>query len=220
MPARLEKETPVELLYRDLHSAFQKEKTRETDGRGSRCNSTNEISREQMKIPLRFSLKLPQPSLPTYRKVSCCLFVFLSLPVFRVGRNESFHIVRFFLWCQDQAVSSPNRHPSSSEIHTPMYTTSWGEWDVNAAAKMAFVATVFVVVGVAQAGKVIREAARWRSNTVVLGRWRHERWWWSFVLESGRVERRRAEDVHWTWVLSGVCCWLPAAQMCGRWTGE
>jgi hypothetical protein len=101
-----------------------------------------------------------------------------------------------------------------------MYATSWGEWDVDAAAEMAFVATVFVVVGVAQAGEVIREAARGGSNAVVLGRWCHERRRWSFVLESGWVERRGAEDVHRSRMLSGVCCWLPAAQMCGGWARE
>jgi hypothetical protein len=118
------------------------------------------------------------------------------------------------------ALSSPNGNPFPSDVHAPMHATSWGEWDVDATAEMAFVAAVLVVVRVAQAGEVIRETARGRSNAVVLGRRRHEWRRWSLVLESGWVERRGTENVHWSRVLSGVCCWLPAAQVCGGWARE
>lgn len=58
--------------------------------------------------------------------------------------------------CDRARNSSSHGHPTASEIHTPVYATAGGKWNVHATAAMTLVAAVlFFVVGVAESCKVV-----------------------------------------------------------------
>lgn len=107
-------------------------------------------TKNKRKCRVHFPQKL---LLAGFAKPAFCLFPSPLTCNLGRGVHESFQIVRFFelFWdCRFRTFPSPpDRYPAAAQVHTPMHAASWGKWDVDAAAAVALVATVFVVVCVA-----------------------------------------------------------------------